>query len=251
MHSRSPFSLFLLRAFALSLAFTSLASHVRAEPFTLTDKQGRSINAEVVALTGDQLKITREDGQTFNLSLASLSEDDQKKLKSWAEKEAAKTLPPGSIKVEMSRGKFDTTKKDIDVTLINGDTVKNGRTITEEKWGYAVTVANQTAQPLQHLRAEYRLFATVDDIHVKEKQGLKKKSYQSQIETIPELGHVSFRTETILASKSKYNGNIFSAKTGDTTSRETLFGVWIRIYRGDELVYEDAMPKSLRTTEKW
>ncbi|MDF3055831.1 MAG: hypothetical protein K0R17_46 [Rariglobus sp.] len=239
------------RPLVSALVLMCVMPRLHADPFTLTDKQGRSIKADVLSVSGDQVKIKRDDGQVFALPLASLSEDDQKKLKGWAATEAAKPLPAGAIQVELSRGKFDTVKKDIDVTLTNGDLVKNGRTLTEEKWGYAITVVNRTSQPFDNLRAEYLLFATVDNIHVDEDKGLKKKRYQTPIATIPELGRTSFRTETISAIKSKYNGNIVSAKTGDSTSRETLHGVWLRIYRGTELVYETAMPENLRTTQKW
>lgn len=231
----------------LPLLLATSACLVHAEVQTLTDKQGRSLNADVISISGDQVKIKRADGQTFNLSLANLSDDDQKRLKEWA----AKNLPADALLVELSRGKFDTNKKEVDVTLTNGDLVKNGRTITEEKWGYSITVANRTPQPIEKLRAEYLLFATVDDVQVKEKQGLKKKRFRSPIDTIPELGKTTFRTETISAIKSKYNGNIVAAKSGDSSSRETLHGIWLRIYHGDELVYETSAPESLRTTEKW
>lgn len=240
----------LLPFLALTVA-TGLFDRLQAEPFTLTDKQGRSIKAEVLDVTGDQVKIKRDDGQTFNLSLSLLAEEDQKKLKAWSAAEAAKALPPGAIQVELSRGIFKTEKRDSDVTLVGGEIIKNGRTTTEDKWGYKVTIANKTVRPLENLRAEYRLFATVDDVHVKGKQGLKKKTYQSALESIPELGRTVFQTETISALKTKYNGNIVSAKTGDSTSRETLYGIWIRIYRGEELLYEESMPVSLMTAEKW
>ncbi|MFA6288876.1 MAG: hypothetical protein WC661_15955 [Opitutaceae bacterium] len=246
------------RRLARLVVFTGLflglgASGLHAEMRTFTDKQGRSLKAELVSVDGDKVTIKREDGQTFVLSLATLSDDDQKSLKDWAAQQAAKPqpLPPGSLVVELSRGVFDTNKKDSDVTLVNGNVVKNGRTTTEEKWGYSVTIQNKTAKALESLRADYRLFATVDSVHVKEKQGLKKKPYQSAINTIPVMGRIVFRTETISAFKMKYNGNIHSAKTGDTSSRETLSGIWIRIYQGSDLVYETAMPDSLRTTEKW
>ncbi|HEY9250933.1 MAG TPA: hypothetical protein VIO38_17450 [Rariglobus sp.] len=240
----------LLPLIALTVA-TGLFDRLQAEPFTLTDKQGRSIKAEVLDVTGDQVKIKRDDGQTFNLSLSVLAEEDQKKLKAWSAAEAAKALPPGAIQVELSRGIFKTEKRDSDVTLVGGEIIKNGRTTTEDKWGYKVTIANKTPRPIENLRAEYRLFATVDDVHVKGKQGLKKKTYQSALESIPELGRTVFQTETISALKTKYNGNIVSAKTGDSTSRETLYGIWIRIYRGEELLYEESMPVSLMTAEKW
>lgn len=234
-----------LRALGVVMAL-ALPNLSQAEPFTLTDKQGRSIKADVLSVTGNQVKIKRDDGQTFDLSLSALSDGDQEKLKAWA----AKSLPPGALLVEMSRAKFDTIKTDKDVKITTGATIKDGMAITEEKWGYTVTVSNRTSRPIENLRAEYRLFATVDNIHVKEKQGLKKKSFKSVIETVPELGKIAFRTETISTVKTKYNG-IVSAETGDTSSRETIFGVWMRIYREDAIVYEAAMPESLRTSEKW
>jgi hypothetical protein len=240
-----------LRTLAAFVAFTCASISSQAELFTLTDKQGRSIKADVLSVSDGQVKIKRDDGQTFNVPLASLGDDDQKKLRAWSAEQAIKTLPPGAIQVELSRGKFDTIKKDIDVTLTNGDIVKNGRTLTEEKWGYAVTVSNRTSQPVENLRAEYLLFATVDNIHVKEDKGLKRKRYKTPIATVPELGKISFRTETISAVKSKYNGNITSAKTGDSTTRETPYGIWLRVYRGNDMLYEAAMPDSLRTAEKW
>lgn len=232
------------------LAVAGCLPLARAEIRTITDKQGRSIKADVISVDGDKVKIKREDGQTFEIALSTLSDDNQKDLQAWAAKEA-KSLPPGSLAVELSRGVFDTSKKDSDVTLTTGDIVKNGRTTTEEKWGYSVTIQNKTSKPLDNLRVEYRLFATVDSVHVKEKQGLKKKAYQSKIEAIPELGRVVFRTETISAFKMKYNGNIVSAKTGDSSSRETLSGIWLRIYNGNDLVHEACMPDKLSVTEKW
>jgi hypothetical protein len=227
------------------------SSPLFAETLTLTDKQGRSISADVISVENDQAKIRRSDGQTFDLALSALTEADQKKLRTWAAAEATKPLPAGSVQLELSRGMFQTSKTDSDVTLTTGDIVKNGRTTTEEKWGYSVTVINKTSQSLDNLRAEYRLFATVDSVHVKEKQGLKKKSYRNSIEAIPSLSRVVFRSETISALKMKYNGNIHSAKTGDTSSRETLHGIWLKLYRGDQLIQEIAMPSNLASTETW
>lgn len=241
----------LLAALALAAAACLAFTGAHAESLTLTDKQGRSIKADVISVTAGQVKIRRDDGQTFDLPLSSLADADQKKLKAWAAKEAAKPLPPGALQVELNRGIFKTEKRDTDIKLVSGDVVKDGMTITEEKWGYNVTLTNKSPRPLEKLRAEYRLFATLDNIHVGEKQGLKKQAFRGEIETIPALGRVVFKTETISAIKTKYNGNIYSVKTGDNKSRETLSGIWIRIYSGTDLVYESATPEKLTTTEKW
>ena len=241
---------FPLFAFAALLLATLSAF---AESQTLTDQQGRTIKADVISVQNEKVTIKRDDGQTFDIPLATLSDADQSRLKAWAAKEGSQPppLPAGSVVIELSRGVFSTEKKDSDVKLTTGEIVKNGRTTTEEKCGYSVTIQNKTSAPLENLRIEYRLFATVDSVHVKEKQGLKKKSYGSNVEAIPSLGKTVFRTETISAYKMKYNGNIVSAKTGDSSSRETLTGIWLRLYRGKELVSEVSTPATLMSTETW
>ncbi|MFH1499049.1 MAG: hypothetical protein ABII82_14625 [Verrucomicrobiota bacterium] len=216
---------------------------------TFTDTQGRSIRAQLIDATDDEVTIKREDGRTFTLKVDQLSAADQKVIREFAKR--PRPIPAGALQVEMSRGMFSSEKKDSDVILTTGKIVKNGRTTTTEKWGYTITLNNKSPEPIKGLRAEYRLFATVDNVHEKGKQGLKKTAYSTKIETIPLHDRVSFRTETIDASKMRYNGNIVSAATGDSTSRETLVGIWIRIYRDQELVMESSMPAGLADKEQW
>ena len=253
MSHLNPKSVFLV----LTLAVVG-TSHLSAEKMLLTDKQGRSLTADVLAVEKDagKVKIKREDGQVFSLPLDNLIKADHDKLVALAETlataEAAKPLKPDAIKLEINRGNFKTTKKTEDVTLTTGVTVKDGVTITQENWGYALTISNRTPKPIDELRAEYRLFATVDNMGVAEdKLVLKKKAYSTPINKIDALDKTTLRTETIVAVKMAYNGNIVSAKTGRSESGERLYGIWLRVFRGDQLVQEIAMPDSLRTKEKW
>jgi hypothetical protein len=224
-----------------------------AEMRTLTDTQGRTIQADVMAVEGDQVKIRRADGQTFNLPMERLVEADQKALRAWAKAEAAKPqpLPPGAFVVQMSRGKFASETVLTDVNLVGGGTVKNGRETTEEKWGFSLMLNNRTSGGLDTLRAEYILFATQDDVHKDKVEGFRRARHRTKIDPVPAFGRLDFRTETVSVFKMKYRGNIVSASTGDNRSRETLHGIWIKIYRGDELIYEAASPESLMRTEKW
>ena len=241
----------------LTLALAG-ASRLAAEKMTLTDKQGRALTADVLAVEKDagKVKIQREDGQIFSLPLENLSQADHDKLLKLADTlaaaEAAKPLKPDAIKLELSRGNFKTTRKSEDITLTSGDIVKDGITITQENWGYALTISNRTPKAIDELRAEYRLFATVDDMGVADdKLVLKKKAYKTPIEKIEALDKITLRTETIVAVKSALKGNIYVAKTGRSESSERLYGIWLRVFRGDQLVQEIAMPDSLRTKQKW
>lgn len=237
-----------LFARAVFPALLLMASSAQAETRTLTDTQGRKIEADVIAVEGDQVRICRADGQTFNLPMDRLVEADQKALRAWAKPQP---LPPGSFEVQMSRVCFARETVETDVKLTDGSTVKNGRVTTEEKWGFNLVVSNRTSAPLSKLRAEYILFATQDDVHRDKTEGFRRAKHRSAIEEIPAYGRLDFRTEAVSAFKMKYKGNIRSAATGDNKSRESLHGVWIKIYRGDELIYEAASPDRLMREEKW
>lgn len=230
------------------------AATVQAETRVLTDKDGRSIRADVIAVEGEVARIRREDGQMFNLPLERLSEASAAELRAWAKEQASKPqpLPPGAFEVQMSRAKFSAETTESDVKLVNGETVKNGRVTTEEKWGFSFMLMNRTRAPLTGLRAEYLLFATKDDVHKEGKrEGLRQARYRASLGDIPAQGRMDFRTEAVSAFKMRYKGNIVSARTGDSSSRESLYGIWIKMYRGEDLIYEAASPERLMKEETW
>jgi hypothetical protein len=232
------------------LALTLLlagASRLSAEKMTLTDKQGRALTADVLAVEKDagKVKIQRDDGQIFILPLDNLIKPDQDKLVALAETlaaaEAAKPLKPDALKLELSRGNFKTTKKTEGVT-----------NIIEENWGYALTITNRTPKPIDGLRTEYRLFATVDNPgEAPDKMTLKKKAYNTTVPMISALDKTIVRTETIIAIKTQLHPGWVYRNSRRTESGERLYGIWLRVFRGDQLVQEIAMPDSLRTKEKW
>ncbi len=88
-------------------------------------------------------------------------------------------------------------------------------------------------------------------VHRDKVEGFRRARHRTRIEQVPAFGRLDFRTEAVSVFRMRYRGNIRSAATGDTRSRETLHGVWIKIFRGDELIYEAASPEGLMRSEKW
>lgn len=224
------------------LAATFLAlSAAHAEVRTLTDSQGRTIKADVVSVDGDKVVIKREDGQSFTIPLSSLSKDDQVSLKEWALKQTA-MIPPSALRVELSRGAFDSSKKE-DIAVIT----------TEEKWGYSVTVTNTTNRPLSDLRFEYVLFVKPDLDPGKDDTSakLKRSSGSSKLDGIGPRATSVFRTDTIKIYKQKLKPGWIWGKTGQSEMiRDKLYGIWIKTYVGDQLVSEICNPEMLAKTEK-
>ncbi|MEZ5430720.1 MAG: hypothetical protein R3F31_05970 [Verrucomicrobiales bacterium] len=50
---------------------------------TFTNQAGKSMEADVVSVSGDNVKLKRADGKEYQLPLATLSEADQAFLKGW------------------------------------------------------------------------------------------------------------------------------------------------------------------------
>ncbi len=239
--------------FALTLCALSAAT---ASARILTSADGRTIDVEVMGFEGtDKVVIKRADtGQTFTLPIDTFSERDRRALRAEAEEAAKKpqALPPGALAVELSRAKFDTRRQKQDIPLSNGTTRKDGITITEEDWGYTIALRNNTTRPLEGLRAEYILFVKVEQPGAtKPDDRLRRSRGKIDFEAIPPSGRTTARSSAITARRTELASGIVWRGSGDTKSRDTLHGIWLRVYQGDALVLESASPGTLTATESW
>jgi len=72
------------RAFTLLLCLGLMLPSASARTFT--DNSGRKVEAEIVAVENDNIRIRRADGQIFTLPLATLSAADQTFVQQWQAK---------------------------------------------------------------------------------------------------------------------------------------------------------------------
>lgn len=237
----------LVRASFWCLVIASGLTLARSEVQTITDKQGRSIKADVLAVEDGQVRIKREDGQTFNLALSTLSESDQKRLKEWAAVEAAKPkeIPADSIEIKFSRAQFKTEKQSSD-----------GATVSKEQWGYNIDLINRTSIDMSDVRAEYILFVKQDDLPGQPKsdrgEDLKRMKNKTEIAGLGMRAETKFRTEPVVIFRQTLKpGYVWSGAGGTKPIRDNLYGLWMKVYVGKQLVSEVVYPESLSKTEKW
>jgi hypothetical protein len=216
---------------------------LHAEMLTLTDKQGRSIQADVISVENETAKIKRSDGQTFDLPLSNLSESDQRKLRAWAKANPPK-LGPDAIMLEFSRAKFSTEKES-----------QSGGAVTAYKdpWGYSLTLTNRTKNELTGIRAEYILFVKQDNSsNYRDKEsGFRRVKHTTKPDAIPLHGKINFRTETVPSYRYVLAPGWVWGSGGSKPIKDTLHGMWLRIYVGNELIIERITPEDLSKTEKW
>jgi hypothetical protein len=244
-----------IRFLALVSLLFLVSGSLFAETFTLTDKQGRSLKADVVSVEEDTAQIKREDGQAFDLTISTLIDEDQKKLRAWAAIENAKPkpIPANAIEVINGRGKFSSSKVEktetyqVPVYRSNGSgggsTSMETRTrtlvTTTEQWGYSVTVTNRSLGPISGLRAEYALFTNDGNSRS------RGSTSSMPIGTLKSSGSIILKTNTVPLVKSAYKGTTAKPAGGQLT------GIWVRIYRGEDLISETSSPETIRTTERW
>lgn len=238
------------RLLAATLILFAAAPPGVAETRTLTARDGRSMEAEILSYKGDTVRIRRVDTkQEFTLRLDQLNGDDQRELKKlFAERpELRETIKEKDVRMDFSRAKFE-------IERLNDTYYYDS---SNEDWGYGITMSNLTNTPMEGLRIEYVLFAKLypdgtwgdrDDNKLARRRGKLK------LDSLVPHQKLALRTETMRTRKEKLEGGgrwITEKGLKSTWRDQVLHGVWIRLYDGDTLVLERASPESLIRSEKW
>ena len=244
-----------MRAVHLLAALLATLPLVHAgETRTLTSKDGRSIEAEIVSYKGDTLRMRRADTKReFTLPLSSLSEDDQTSLRAFFHEhpELRETALASDLRVEFTRVKFDRS--------VTSDT--NWRDETVENWGYTFQVTNRTSQPLEGLRIEYIIFARRDPDNYSQtakanaSAPLQRTPGKLALGPIGPGGRGEARTSAVAITRVSYEDDVYTVSNNGrrlTNWRDReIHGLWFRLYDGDKLIQEGGVPEALRKTEKW
>jgi hypothetical protein len=121
----------------------------------------------------------------------------------------------------------------------------------KETWAYSVMVKNGAFEDLDNLKLEYRVFMK-DEFHgPKDAQPqIKRKSGTLDIGKLPKFGEYPFFTAEFEVEKSELKANWVYSDGSKGKIKDSLYGIWLRIYRKDELVYEMMNPSTLKS-EKW
>jgi len=230
---------FLLTAILLiMLGTTAAASEVR----TFTDTQGRTMDAKVTRVSGDEVYIERRDGLTTRVQISIFSEDDQKYIREWEEKNFLKS---GAVEVRFSEGETDETKR------TNG-----GIESTRYEAFYEVILKNTSDRAISDIRVEYLMLKFRDEVAAKKRSAGQIERQKGTIK----LANLYGRAEERLATK-KFEMLETELEPGwvwaggeegkARKSKDKLEGIWVKVYAGDLLLFEEARPESMMRKEPW
>lgn len=237
---------------ALALAASTLSA---GEARTLTSKDGRAIDVEIIGYKGETLRVRRADtGREFQLPVSSLADDDQKSTRQFIRDNPSlrEAVKPTDIRVEFSRAKFE--RETTETAYWRDENI--------ESWGFSIALLNQTSLPIEGLRLDYIVYAVDDPDNVQNAARNKTSSDRLQriagtenFPAVPAGQRVTLRTKPVLSTRVKYtDGTRMIAADGKLIRSwrdKALHGVWFRVYDGDMLVHEASSPENLRSTERW
>ena len=121
--------------------------------------------------------------------------------------------------------------------------------VSKEKWGYGVTIENKAFKALENLEVEYRQFRK-DDAR-RGGASLKAVPGSTKIAAIANGAKVKFDTEPVEIEKEELKANWSAARGSKEKVKDELSGIWIRIMKDGEKVFEYQSPPDLKNKVKW
>ena len=123
--------------------------------------------------------------------------------------------------------------------------------VSTEQWVYNVTIENRAPKDFADLEVKYIVFTSDAKPGSNEAPKLIRKSGSKPVALIKSRAKTNFTTEPIELVKTQLAGGVTYGSGARPRSNDALEGMWLRIYKGDELVAEIVRPTSLATKESW
>lgn len=228
--------------YTLLLMFTAAwCQAVEYREFTSTS--GQKMMARPVNIIGKQVRIEREDGQEFNVTLDMFSEKDQEYLREWM---LAKLANDGRLFT--IQAKEGGTRKEKTGS-------KGTSSMVYKTWEgyYKLIIQNDSDLALKDLRIEYRYYIFDDDMGATKRSEGDTKVTKGELK-ISLLGpRKTAELETIKTrmQESELGAGWYYSNGGDRGSKDKLEGLRMRIYKGDLLLVDYSEPSTLREQHKW
>ncbi len=215
----------------LLLPVAALSAAAPAPPHTFTDQFGRTMLGDIVEVTGPQVKIRRNDGETVMVELAKLVEADAAYVTRWEREHRAFRLRIDASSFHHAVGSNQSRDA--------------GRVIQNMEMGYEIKITNESPVPAAELRFEYNVFVLTRSTVPggPNSYGMSTTRITSTPGRIRAKGTIDQmglkQTATVRTSPLAYTA------TESAPSAE-LQGVWVRVYFEDRVVAEFLSSEKLR-----
>ena|SRR5437868_9239035 len=149
-------------------------------------------------------------------------------------------------------GNFDVeihcVPKRIDQTVKKAS--DGGANETKEHWVYDVTIENKTFKELTNIKLKYVIFFKQEQLGVKADATPRQQRSSFSIDSLKPHEKNSFTTNPVELSKANLVGNWIYSSGAKPNAQDTLVGLAVRVYQGEQQFAEFANPSTL-LREKW
>jgi hypothetical protein len=115
---------------------------------------------------------------------------------------------------------------------------------------YTITVSNNSLKDMPAMEMKYMIFLEREKLGSKQ-SGLQRIKGSSAIEPLKSRQKQAIDTQDFTLSAEKLAPGWYYPGGGKTNTRESVKGIWVRVYQGGELVNEYISPSSLSAKEQW
>lgn len=206
---------------------TLIAWPLQAREFT--DLQGRKLDAELLAVSGNQATLKRaSDGRAFTVTTTAFSEADQKFMAEFA----AANVKYG-FELRYTKKKLGEVK-----------TKRNNTTYETETWAYKVDLRNLSSGSVADLRVDYWCFRREDGGNGRGTPRMES-SGSTRIESIARSASATFDTSPVEINKQKLDGGFYYIDGSKTQQADGMGGMVVRVFKGDKEVFSFATKDDL------
>jgi hypothetical protein len=222
----------------LLTAWFATAPSASAQARTFTDTGGRTMIAEIMDATEATVRVRRDDGRVFEIAQATLSAGDREFIAAWRLK---REFAFGGVTIGAQRVRLETER-----------TQTRSSTKKDESWCYKLTLTNRSRADLSGLRVEYRVFYVDDTAQAdRDELPLKRKAGRTTLAEFGPGAATEVQTTVVELQVTELKPGQRYSGTGKRKVEDSLAGIWVRLYRGGELLHEFADPTTLPKDETW
>jgi hypothetical protein len=115
---------------------------------------------------------------------------------------------------------------------------------------YTITVMNNSLKDMPAMEMKYMIFLEREKLGSKD-PGMQRIKGNSPVNALKSRQKQVIETQDFTLSAEKLAPGWYYPGGGKTNTRESVKGIWVRVYRDGELVNELISPSSLSAKEQW
>lgn len=146
---------------------------------------------------------------------------------------------------------FTVERKKVDAVGAK-PTELGGAANRSETWHYQVKVQNDGFKPTAALQAKYIVFVERQELGKKiGTETIEKVNGTATLQPMATGATAQFTTSDITLKESSLIGNSFYLNGGRIHAKDSIRGVWIKLFDGTKEVDQYVNPSTIATKEKW